>query len=107
MVNATSFRKLAHAIYKDIFQKQQLKISLEFFFYFFLYIGSKYTLWYMLEPPRGGGSKAYPQCMFGIKKNKNNRYTPANPSFFYINVGFKGVSRCIVSPYLCQVLQLG
>ena len=24
-------------------------------------------------------------------KNKKNRYTPANPSFFYIKVGFKGV----------------
>ena len=44
---------------------------------------------YRLEPPRRGGSNEYPQCMFWIK-NKENRYTPAKPSFS-IKVGFKGV----------------
>ena len=29
--------------------------------------------------------------MFGIK-NKNIRYTPAKPQFFYMKVGFKGVN---------------
>ena len=43
-----------------------------------------------LEPPRRGGSNEYPQSMFW-NKNKKNRYTPANPSFFYIMVGFTGV----------------
>ena len=41
---------------------------------------------YTLEPPRN----EYPQSMFWVK-NKKNRYTPANPSFAYIKVGFKGV----------------
>ena len=44
---------------------------------------------YTLEPPRRGGSNEYPQSMFW-SKNKNNRYTPANPSFT-INVGYKVV----------------
>ena len=44
----------------------------------------------MLEPPPQGGSNEYPQCMFWIK-NKKNRYSPANPSFSYIKVGFKRV----------------
>ena len=35
---------------------------------------------YTLEPPRRGGSNEYPQSMFW-RKNKKNRYTPANPSF--------------------------
>ena len=54
-----------------------------------------------------GGSNEYLQCMFWTK-NKKIRYTPANPIFFYINVGFKGVyisrtyfpdaCQCIVYP---------
>ena len=35
---------------------------------------------YSLEPPRRGGSNKYPHSMFW-SKNKENRYTPANPSF--------------------------
>ena len=34
---------------------------------------------YMLELPRRGGSKEYPQSMFW-SKTKKNRYTPAYPS---------------------------
>ena len=46
---------------------------------------------YTLEPPRRGGSNENPQSMFWIR-NKKNRYTPANPSFFfYTKLGFKGV----------------
>ena len=36
------------------------------------------------------GTNEYPQCVFWIK-SKKIRYTLANPSFFYIKVGFKGV----------------
>ena len=42
----------------------------------------------MLEPPRRGGSNEYTQSMFWIK-NKKNRYTPANPSFATIKVGYR------------------
>ena len=35
---------------------------------------------YTFGPPRRGGSNEYPQSMFW-SKNKNNRYTPAYPSF--------------------------
>ena len=38
---------------------------------------------YTLEPPRRGDSNEYPQSTFW-NKNKNNRYTPANPSFFFL-----------------------
>ena len=41
---------------------------------------------YTLEPPRRGGSNEYPQSMFW-SKNKKNRYTPANPSFFLYKSG--------------------
>ena len=44
----------------------------------------------MLEPPRRGGSKEYPQSMFR-SKNKKNWYTLANPQFYYIKVGFRWV----------------
>ena len=60
------------------------------FLYIFLIFAPNIHCGYTLEPPRGGGSNEYPQCMFWIK-NKKIRYTPANPSFFYIKVGFKGV----------------
>ena len=39
-----ALRKLAHAIYKDIFHKQKLKISSQKFYCFYLF-GSKHTLW--------------------------------------------------------------
>ena len=54
----------------------------------------------------------YPQSMFW-SKNKKNRYTPANPSFFNIKVGFKGVviaRTCfpdgITNIYLTNILKL-
>ena len=56
------------------------------FFLFLLKTDCRYTL----DPPRRGSSNEYPQPMFW-SKNKKNRYTPANPSFSYIKVGFKGV----------------
>ena len=45
---------------------------------------------YALQPPRRGGSNEYPQSMFWVK-NKENRYTPVNPSFFHINSFKPGV----------------
>ena len=46
----------------------------------FLIFAQNIDCGYMLEPPRRGGSKEYPQFMFW-SKNEKNRYTPANPSF--------------------------
>ena len=45
---------------------------------------------YSLEPPRRGGSNEYPQSMFRAEIRKI-MYTPVNPQFYYIKVGFKGV----------------
>ena len=59
-------------------------------FYIFRIFAQNIDCGYTLEPPRRGGSNEYPQSMFW-SKNKKNRYTPANPSFFYIKVGFRGV----------------
>ena len=41
---------------------------------------------YSLEPPR-----RVPQSMFLNRNEKNNVY-PCKPQFYYIKVGFKGVS---------------
>ena len=46
--------------------------------------------WYLLEPPRRGGSNEYPQYMFLMRNKKNNVY-PCKPQFYYTKVGFKGV----------------
>ena len=43
---------------------------------------------YSLEPPQRAGSYEYPQSMFWAEIRKI-MYTPVNPSFYYINVGFK------------------
>ena len=45
---------------------------------------------YALEPPRRGGSNAYPQSVF-LSRNKKNNVYPCKPQFYYIKVGFKGV----------------
>ena len=47
--------------------------------------------WYSLEPPRRGGSNEYTQYML-LSKNKKNNVYPCKPQFYYIKVGFKGVS---------------
>ena len=44
---------------------------------------------YPLEPPRRGGSDAYPQSMV-LSRNKNNVYL-SKSEFFCIKLGFKGV----------------
>ena len=43
---------------------------------------------YSLEPPRRGGSNAYPLSVFLSRNKKNNLY-PFKPQFYYIKVGFK------------------
>ena len=45
---------------------------------------------YALEPPRRGGSNAYPQSMFLSRNKKNNVYR-CKPQFYYVKVVFKGV----------------
>ena len=45
---------------------------------------------YALEPPRRGGSNAYPQYMY-LNRNMKNSVYPCKPQFYYIKVGFKGV----------------
>ena len=68
------------------FQKEKIKFSLENFNFFTQNIHGGYRI----EPPQRGDSNEYPQFMFWIQ-NKKIRYTPANPKFFYIKVGYKGV----------------
>ena len=46
---------------------------------------------YYLEPPRRGGSNAYPQSMF-LSRNKKNNVYPCKPQFYDIKVGFKGAN---------------
>ena len=46
---------------------------------------------YLLEPPRQGSSKEYPQSML-LSRNKKNNIYPGKPEFYYIKVGFKGVN---------------
>ena len=46
----------------------------------FLIFAQNIDCGYTVEPPRRGGSKEYPQSMLW-NKNKQNRYTPAFPSF--------------------------
>ena len=36
---------------------------------------------YALEPPRRGGSNAYPQSMF-LSRNKKNNVSPRKPQFY-------------------------
>ena len=40
---------------------------------------------------RRGNSNEYPQSMF-LSRNKKNNVHPCKPQFYYIKVGFKGVS---------------
>ena len=43
-----------------------------------------------LEPPRRGGSNAYPQSML-LSRNKKNNVYPCKPQFYNIKMGLKGV----------------
>ena len=46
---------------------------------------------YSLELPRRGSSNEYPQSIYLSRNTKNHVY-PCKPQFYYIKVGFKGVS---------------
>ena len=50
------------------------------FLIFFSHFCSKHRLLVLVRTACRGGSNEYPQSMFW-SKNKNNRYTPANPGF--------------------------
>ena len=45
---------------------------------------------YSLEPPRQGGSNAYPQSMV-LSRSKKIIYNPVNPSFTICKWGLRGV----------------
>ena len=67
-------RKLAHAIYRDFFQYQKLKISpenVDFFLIFAQNIDCGYTLDVRTASP----------TIYVLEQNKKNSYTPATPSF--------------------------
>ena len=67
--------------YKESFKVvKNENFPLNFFFDIFLIFAQNIDCGYTLEPLRRGGSNEYPQSMFW-RKNKKNRYTPANPSF--------------------------
>ena len=59
--------------------------------YFFQISAQNIDCGYSLEPPRRSGSNEYPQSMFSSKNKKNSVY-PCKPQFYYIKVGFKGVT---------------
>ena len=46
---------------------------------------------YSLEPPQRGGSNEYPQSMI-LSRNKKINVYPCKPQFYYVKVGFKGVT---------------
>ena len=60
---------------------------------FFLIFAQNIDCVYTLEPPRRGGSNAYPQSMFWSKNKKKKVYPCKPPQFCYKKkVGFKGVN---------------
>ena len=71
-------RKFAHAINRDFLALKIANFQLKMFDIFFIFAQNT-DCGYTLEPPRRGDSNEHPQSMFW-SKNKNNRYTPANPS---------------------------
>ena len=46
---------------------------------------------YSLEPPRRGGFNEYTPSLFSSRNKKNNVY-PYKHQFYYIKMGFKGVT---------------
>ena len=73
----------------------QIKILIFFIFLlqniFFLFLLKNIDCGYSLEPPCRGGSREYPQSMFFSRYKKNNVYF-CKPQFYYVKVGFKGVT---------------
>ena len=81
-----SLRKHAYSnILRILPPKTEKKLSDEKF-WLFSYFGSKHRLWYLLEPPRRGGSTEYQQSMFLSRNKKIN----VNPSFSVYKWGLRG-----------------
>ena len=66
--------------YTEIFKVVKNGKFQQNFFDIFLIFTQNIDCGYKLEPSLRGGSNEYPQSMFW-SKNKENRYTPAYPSF--------------------------
>ena len=75
--------------YIENFTSRNWKFSDKKLWYFHIY-AQNIDCGYSLEPPRRGGSNAYPQSMC-LSRNKENNVYPCKPQFYYIKVGFKGV----------------
>ena len=72
-------------------ENTKMKIfSKNLFFFIFLTFLQNIDCGYTLELLRRGGYNEYPQSVFW-SKNKKNRYSPAYPSFSYIQVGCEGL----------------
>ena len=70
---------------RALFQRKKLKILLGKKLISFYTLAQNIHCGHSLEPPHRGGSNKYPQCMFWIINKKiTGRYTPANPSFFFL-----------------------
>ena len=76
--------------YAENFTTKKWKFSDKKIQIFFIFLIKIIDCGYALEPPRRGGSNAYPQSMF-LSRNKKNNVYPCKPQFYYIKVGFKGV----------------
>ena len=66
--------------YRQIFKSVKIEKFQYKIFDIFPIFAPKQRLWDTLKLPHRGGSIEYPQSMFW-SKNKENRYTPAYPSF--------------------------
>ena len=58
---------------------------------FFLILARNRDCGYSFEPPHRGSSNLFSQSMFYSRNKKKRKYTPVNPFFFYVKVGFEGV----------------
>ena len=90
MAENTPLRKHAYSNILNILTTKKLKFSDKNSDIFHT-SGQNIDCRYSLEPPRRGGSNEYPQSMFLGRNKKNNAY-PCKPQFYYIKMGFKGVS---------------
>ena len=77
--------------YIENFTSKKLNFLDKKLWYFFHISAQNIDCGYSLELPRRGGSNEYPKCMF-LSRNKKNNVYPCKPQFYYIKVGFKGVS---------------
>ena len=77
--------------YTENFNTKKMKIFRWKILILFIFLFQNIDCRNSLEPPRRGGSNEYPQSMF-LSRNKKNNVYPCKPQFYYIKVGFKGVS---------------